>query len=662
MKKFHLKIFIIIFFLIDCDLVLGVEERTKCENDVEDQGNRIDTSKRLKDLRGLMEENELDAYIVPMMDEHASEYVGESDKIIQFISGFSGSNALAIITKNESRLWTDGRYYLQADDEMDCNWSLMKYEKDVLNETEWLVSIFDQNGKVGIPSRLITISEYNRYLHSGINHYNLTLIDEDLVGKCWSRRPKRQNRNLEYLQLKYTGKRWKDKCNDLLKELEKMNVESLLITELDDIAWLLNLRGSDIEYNPFFYSFFVLSNVTKQIFISNDRWDSISHHYEGVNQTNYNDFFSTFAQFIPKTVLVAPTVNYEAYHQLTMENKIITVKRSPIKLMKSIKNKVERRGMRNANIRDSVARIKHSAWLETAIQEDKRISEIKSAEMLLEFYKQQKYFKQLSFETISAYGSNGAIIHYTPSSDTDKLIKKDSLYLLDAGSQYLDGTTDTTRTMHFGTPTEKEKTAYTIVLKGAIDLASVIFPKGINGYQLDTLARRPFWLEGLNYRHGTGHGIGSYLGVHEGPQSITSAYKKDIAALADGMFQSDEPGVYYANEFGIRLETVIECVSKKMEYNMFNSKFLGFDAVALVPFEPKLIDYRMLTTKQLNWLNGYHMKIRRVLSSLLEDDKRATEWMLTRTEYVRSPSNGSNCIAVDKYFLFISFILFILYI
>ncbi|XP_057164391.1 xaa-Pro aminopeptidase 1 isoform X2 [Ursus arctos] len=572
------------------------------------------TSELLRQLRQAMRNTEyvtepIQAYIIPSGDAHQSEYIAPCDCRRAFVSGFDGSAGTAIITEEHAAMWTDGRYFLQAAKQMDSNWTLMKMGlKDTPTQEDWLVSVLPEGSRVGVDPLIIPTDYWKKMakvLRSAGHH--LIPVKENLVDKIWTDRPERPCKPLLTLGLDYTGISWKDKVADLRLKMAERNVVWFVVTALDEIAWLFNLRGSDVEHNPVFFSYAIIGLETIMLFIDGDRID-------------------------------APSVKEHLLFDLGLEAEYriqdhrCCMPYTPICIAKAVKNSAESEGMRRAHIKDAVALCELFNWLEKEVPKG-GVSEISAADKAEEFRRQQADFVDLSFPTISSTGPNGAIIHYAPVPETNRTLSLDEVYLIDSGAQYKDGTTDVTRTMHFGTPTAYEKECFTYVLKGHIAVSAAVFPTGTKGHLLDSFARSALWDSGLDYLHGTGHGVGSFLNVHEGPCGISYKTFSD-EPLEAGMIVTDEPGYYEDGAFGIRIENVVLVVPVKTKYNFNNRGSLTFEPLTLVPIQTKMIDVDSLTDKECDWLNNYHLTCREVIGKELQKQGRqeALEWLIRETQ------------------------------
>ena len=635
---------------------------------------RVNTTQRLANLRSHFQPKGINGYIIPSVDAHQSEYVSEYDKRRQFISGFSGSQATAVVLEHKAALWTDGRYFLQAEDDLDCNWILMKSRSSsatVPSITEWVIAnLGEQSGVIGAYPFFIGSDEWitkERELKS--NNMRLVRVEDELIDKIWTTdRPPQPNTDIHGLKMKFTGKSWSDKIRDVQNEMQQNNVDALVVTSLDEVAWLVNSRASDVPYNPVFMSYAIVNRkanktslyireknrkLVVQADLQMTNLPLYQHLKTGMTGScsesmcievhEYSDILTGVRELNSTldTIWISYHCSYAIYG-LIHKDKIYQAN-TPIALMKSVKNPVEQQGLKNSHIRDGVALITFMAKLEKEVQEGKYWTEVSAATELKSYRRKQKYNKGLSFKTISSSGYHGAVIHYTPSIETDKKITTTEMYLLDSGGQYLDGTTDVTRTFHFGTPTDYEKECYTRTLMGHIALTQFVFTTGLKGREVDALARQPLWKVGLQYLHGTGHGIGSYLNVHEGPGriSVTAADSHTDAALREHMFFSIEPGYYEDGQFGIRHENIAQIVEADTKYHFPGYTFLTFDTVTMAPYEPHLIDYSLLTRDQISWLNDYHKKVQDTIGPLIKDDPLASRWLSSRTVSIETVNSGS---------------------
>ncbi|KAF1509022.1 Xaa-Pro aminopeptidase 1, partial [Eudyptula minor] len=613
------------------------------------------TTELLKQLRQVMKspkyvQEPVQAYIVPSGDAHQSEYIAPCDCRRAFISGFDGSAGTAIVTEQHAAMWTDGRYFLQAAHQMDNNWTLMKMGlKDTPTQEDWLVSVLPEGSKVGVDPFIIPADQWKRMskaLRSA--GHNLVPVKENLIDTIWTDCPQRPCKPLITLDPSYTGVSWRDKIVALRSKMAERKVLWFVVTALDEVAWLFNLRGSDVEYNPVFFAYAVIGMNTIRLFIDGDRMmdPAVREHLQldstlepefKIQVMPYGSILSELqavgAGLSPKEkVWLSDKASYALTEAIPKAYRYLTPY-TPICIAKAVKNASETEGMRRAHIKDAVALCELFNWLEKEVVPKGTVTEIIAADKAEEFRSQQKDFVELSFATISSTGPNGAIIHYKPVPETNRTLSVNEIYLLDSGAQYKDGTTDVTRTMHFGIPSAYEKECFTYVLKGHIAVSAAIFPNGTKGHLLDSFARSALWDCGLDYLHGTGHGVGSFLNVHEGPCGISYKTFAD-EPLEAGMIVSDEPGYYEDGSFGVRIENVVLVIPAETKYNFKNRGSLTFEPLTLVPIQTKMIDVNLLTQKECNWVNDYHQKCREVIGAELERQGRheALRWLIQETE------------------------------
>lgn len=597
----------------------------------------VNTTERLTGLRKLMKQHKVDIYIVPSEDAHSSEYIAATDARREFMSGFTGSAGTAVVSTEKAALATDGRYFNQASQQLDSNWTLLKQGlQDVPTWQEWTIEQAEGGKTVGVDPTTITAPE-GRKLAEKIRKKggkDLVALAENLVDQVWgTEKPARPNEPVRVLGMEYAGKKFQEKIEELRKELDKKKAAAFVVSMLDEVAWLFNLRGNDIPYNPVFFSYAVVTPTTTTLYIDESKLpENAKAHLLGVDIRPYESIFSDIAALAssdsndngastPKRkYLISNRASWALSRALGGEDKVDEV-RSPIADAKAVKNSTELEGMRNCHIRDGAALIEYFSWLENELVVKKsKIDEVEGADKLEAIRSKHDKFVGLSFDTISSTGPNAAIIHYKPEPGNCSVIDPEKVYLCDSGAQFLDGTTDTTRTLHFGTPTAQEKEAYTLVLKGHIALELAVFPKGTSGFALDTLARQYLWQYGLEYRHGTGHGVGSFLNVHEGPIGIGTRIQYSEVPLSIGNVISNEPGYYEDDNFGIRIENVIMVQERKTKYRFGDKPYFGFEHVTMVPMCRKLVDVELLTTEEVAWLNAYHEEVLEKTKPLLKDE------------------------------------------
>ncbi|KAJ3415074.1 hypothetical protein HDV05_005600 [Chytridiales sp. JEL 0842] len=593
------------------------------------------TTSRLAALRALMRERNLQAYIIPSEDAHQSEYIAP---------------CLAVVSLDGAGMWTDGRYYLQASQQMDSNWTLQKMGMPgVPTKEEWLLQTLAPGSRVGVDSKLITVAAA-KLLVDSLAEANISLVSipDNLVDIVWdAERPPVPSKPIFLLPEKYAGKSAKQKIEELRAGITKKgNVWGFVVSLLDEIAWLFNLRGADIDYNPVFFSYALITKTEAILYIDPAKLTpevSQALKDNGVTTRAYEAIFTDLKAYDDKAVTASKKEKLwiDSRCSLALQEAVsasrVEISRSPIAMTKCIKNATEIQGFRNCHIRDATALCEYFAWLEEqlVVKKNRSISEVDAADVLEGYRKKLADFVGLSFDTISSTGPNGSIIHYKPVKETCRLIDPDAIYLCDSGAQYMDGTTDVTRTLHFGTPTEFEKEAFTRVLKGHIQLDMTVFPRGITGYILDVLSRTALWKGGLDFRHGTGHGVGSFLCVHEGPHGIGTRIHFNDIPLEAGMTITNEPGFYDEDcKFGIRIENVMIIKDVETSNNFGGRGYLGFEHVTLVPIQTSLINKDLMTAEEIKWLNDYHKEVFEKLSPLLEKGSRAYKWLEKETRAI----------------------------
>ena len=588
---------------------------------------------RLAAMRQFMETKNLDAFIIPSTDAHLSEYPPKFWESRKWISGFTGSAGTAVVTKQQAGVWTDSRYFLQAADELsDTGFDLFKMgQADTPDMTDWIIEQVGRDGTVGIDGLVYAASEGNA-LKSKLDAAGIALNTSfDPFEEIRKERPEIPKNKIFTLPVEVTGETVKSKIERVNTELKKLQADGVIVVTLDTIAWLFNLRGNDVDYNPVAVAYAYVSEKETVLFIEPDKLtDEIANSYieQGIKITGYNDIFEYVAN-LPEGSAVCVTgskINYKLLHTIPSTCRIIDVP-SPLDLMKSVKNETELKGFRNAMIKDGVALVKFYMWLEKAVPAGE-VNEVTVAEKLYEYRSQQELFVGESFSTIAGYGRNGAVIHYSAIPETALKVEPKGLLLIDSGAQYKDGTTDITRTVAVGKLTKQMKSDYTLVLKGHIALATAIYPKGTRGSQLDILARKALWDNGLTYWHGTGHGIGHFLNVHEGPQNIR--LEENPTQLQPGMVTSNEPGVYRANQYGIRIENLI--VTQPHEKSDEFGEFYNFETITLCPIDTRPISKKLLTKKEVKWLNKYHEWVYATLKGHLNKEEK--DWLKEKTKSI----------------------------
>ncbi|CAI6333293.1 unnamed protein product [Periconia digitata] len=610
--------------------------------------DKVNTTERLAELRKLMKERSIDVYMIPSEDSHQSEYIAPCDARRAYISGFTGSAGYAVVTHQKAALSTDGRYFNQASKQLDSNWELLKQGlQDVPTIQDWTADQVEGGKVVGVDPSVVTAADARRLadkIKKKGGEYKA--VDQNLIDLVWgSERPPRPNENVIVQPLKFSGKSFADKIEDIRKELEKKKSLGFVVSMLDEVAWLYNLRGNDIPYNPVFFSYAVVTPTTATLYVDDSKLPSdVKEHlgdkvtirpydaiFEDVTALSAELFKTNEESTEKKKFLTSTRASWALNKALGGEDRVEEV-RSPIGDAKAVKNEVELEGMRQCHIRDGAALTEYFAWLEDQlINKGATLDEVDGADKLESIRSKQDLFKGLSFDTISSTGANAAIIHYKPEKGACSIIDPKAIYLCDSGGQYQDGTTDTTRTLHFGEPSEIEKTAYTLVLKGNIALERSKFPKGTTGFALDVLARQFLWAEGLDYRHGTGHGVGSFLNVHEGPIGIGTRVQFSEVPLAVGNVVSDEPGYYEDGKFGIRIENMVMVKEVETKHQFGDKPYLGFEHVTLTPHCRKLVDFSLLTEDEKFFINAYHKEVFDKTSKFFEKDELTLTWLKRET-------------------------------
>ncbi|CAM9181008.1 unnamed protein product [Ectocarpus sp. 6 AP-2014] len=692
---------------------------------------------KLSLLRAAMQARGVSAYLVETQDAHQSEYVADHDKRREWLTGFTGSAGTALVTHTKALMWTDGRYFLQASQQLSADWMLMRLgEKDVPTLEQWLeqeaatvrdarvsaaaatttaaaeekekeedpavpgskataVSVAvapaaadgagGEKGGVGVGGFRVGVDPWllsagmARTLTSKLaaSGGSLVPISGNLVDEIWTDQPPVPRRPVRVHPLKFAGVGVPEKIAAVRKLVVKERASSLVVMAMDEVAWLFNIRGSDILYNPVAFAASLLTQEDAFLFIDTVKLgEGVEQHLmeAGVTIKPYDALLPELRTLKPKPspaaagtapapllpidsnngasasggsscdssgtgrVLMPSSLNLAVREAVPAS--LVLEKASPIALAKALKNDQELQGLREAHVRDGVALTAFLSWLERAMEAGEAgsgggvgwpLTECTVAEKLDCFRKEQAGYVSLSFETISGYGPNGAVIHYAAKKETARDLGTDSLFLLDSGAQYTDGTTDVTRTVHFGSPTEHQRRCFTLVLKGHIALARAVFPEDTMGSKLDVLARLALWEAGLDYRHGTGHGVGAFLNVHEGPHGIHCRIRPNEQGIKIGMTTSNEPGYYEDGAFGLRIENVCICVEKKTQHNFAGKRSCTFETITMAPIQTKLIDVSMLTTQEREWLDDYHATVLATLGPLLKDNAEAFAYLVRET-------------------------------
>ena len=570
-----------------------------------------------------MKEQGIHAFIFPSSDPHNSEYVAEHWKGREWISGFNGSAGTAVVTLKHAALWTDSRYFIAAAEQLAGTEYLLMKDRlpDTPSISEWIVQELSdyENPVVGVDGTVNTYAS----LCELMNELNIAtfVTNLDPLATVWKDRPSIPNDKIVLHPLEYAGESTTSKINRIREYLQAHHADGLLITALDEIAWTLNLRGKDVHCNPVFVSYLLISQDSVTFFVNGEKLPDDVRNYlldEAVSVEPYEAVLDKVKGYKGRRLLMDPTsVNYNLVTAVDKTKRILGV--SPIPMMKAVKNKTEQDGFRAAMLRDGIAMVKFLAWLKPAVEAGGQ-TEITLDEHLTALRAEQPLFKGISFDTIVGYEAHGAIVHYEATPETDIPVKPYGLVLIDSGAQYQDGTTDITRTIALGSLTEEQRRVYTLVLKGHIQLDMCRFPDGACGSQIDAIARESMWREGYNYMHGTGHGVGSYLNVHEGPHQIRMEWRP--APLHAGMTVTDEPGLYLEGKFGVRIENTLLIVPA--ETTPFGN-FLKFETLTLAPIDTTPIIQDMLTPEELTWLNNYHHRVYETLSPYLEKNEK--KWL-----------------------------------
>ena len=575
-------------------------------------------------LRGFMSQNGIAAFIVPSTDPHSGEYVPAHWESRKWLSGFSGSAGTVVVTKDNAGLWTDSRYFIQAEEQLEGTG--IQLFKDRLPETpsvsEWLGSVLNEGEKVGIDGWVNSMQEAAG-LRKELQTYGLELtLVEDPFQYIWNDRPSLPQTPVFIHGLEYAGVSCSEKISKIKEAIKSNGATSIILSSLDEIAWTLNLRGDDVHCNPLFISYLILSDKKNTLYILEEKITEEVRSYlkeQGVEIEDYKSFSKNLKAFSGKDeelLQISPQAN-EALYALASQHTNVTIAPSPVALMKAHKNPIEIAGFRKAMERDGVAMVKFLRWLKDAVKTGEE-SELSVDEKLYELRAEQANFKGISFDTIAGYKEHAAIVHYEATPETSIPLKPEGMLLLDSGAQYLDGTTDITRTIVLGPLTEEEKKDYTLVLKGHLQLQNAQFPAGTCGTQLDVLARIAMWNAGINYLHGTGHGVGQFLSVHEGPHQVRMNHMPTL--LEPGMTLTDEPGIYKAGRHGIRIEnTLVVVPAQESEFGAFYK----FEPLTLCPIDKEAILVDMLNDEELNWFNEYHQMVYNRLKPFLNEQEQA---------------------------------------
>lgn len=585
---------------------------------------------RLAALREEMRREHLSAFIFPSSDPHNSEYVPSRWEGRKWISGFDGSAGTAVVTLHSAALWTDSRYFLAAEEQLaGTEFQLMRERVDgTPSIAEWIATEIEgaESSEIGVDGMCMTYAECSD-LKTDLKHNGGITVrtNLDILDRIWTDRPSVPLNPVSIQPIEYAGESCHDKLGRIRSSLLRRGACGMLMTQLDDIAWTLNLRGTDVHCTPVFVAWLIVAEEVAVLYIKDEKLSPEVIEYlnaEGVAVDDYDNIIDALNSYDGYTLLIDPATTNYTLSQLRGNFNLVSAP-SPVPEMKAIKNEVECNGFRNAMQRDGVAMVKFLKWLEEAVPKGCE-TELSVCAKLRQLRAEQPLFKDESFDTIAGYEEHGAIVHYEPTPDTDVPLRPEGFLLLDSGAQYLDGTTDITRTIQLGKVTDLHRRVYTLVLKGHLSLQNLCFPRGAAGTQLDAVARVAMWREGMNFMHGTGHGVGSYLSVHEGPHQIRQEYRP--APMLEGMTVTDEPGLYLAGKFGVRIEnTLLTVPYMTTEFG----KFLRFEPLTLCPIDTRPIVVDMLSTEELGVLNAYHKMVYKRLSPMLDEEHKA--WLADKT-------------------------------
>ena len=590
---------------------------------------------RLSALRKCMEEKNIDVYVVPTADFHQSEYVGEHFKARKFITGFSGSAGTAVITKTEARLWTDGRYFIQAAAQLEgTTVELMKMgEPGVPELNTYIEEVLKKGETLGFDGRVVSVGEGEGYAAIARKKNAKVNYQVDLIDEIWEDRPVLSEEPAFDLDVKYAGENVASKLARIREEMKEAGTNVHVVSTIDDICWTLNIRGNDIDFFPLVLSYGIITMDSFELYIDERKLDDklkAKLAKDGVNLHPYNDIYEDVKKFGSDVVaMIDPgKLNYALFNNIP-ENVKTVKKRNPAILMKAIKNPVEIENIRKAQIKDSVAHVRFMKWLKENVGKMK-ITEMSASDKLDEFRAEMGNFIRPSFEPISSFGEHGAIVHYTSSPETDVELKEGQLFLTDTGAGFYEGSTDVTRTYALGEVPQIMKDHFTLVAISNLQLGSAKFLEGSTGMILDILARKPFWDRDLNFNHGTGHGVGYLLNIHEGPAGFRWKYRKgETEVLQEGMVITDEPGIYIEGSHGIRLENeLLTCKGTLNEYG----QFMYFEAITLIPMDLDAINPDIMTQEDKKLLNDYHAKVYEVIAPYLNEEEQ--EWLKKYTRAV----------------------------
>lgn len=595
----------------------------------------MSVNERIAALRGVMEEKGIDIYIVPTADFHQSEYVGSYFKARKYITGFSGSAGTAVITKDEAKLWTDGRYFIQAAKQLEGTVvELMKMgEPEVPSLEDYVKEALPEGGTIGFDGRVVAMEEGCRYRKTAEEKKGKILYGEDLIDRIWEGRPKLSEEPVFSLDIRYTGESVKNKLERIREVMRECGASTHILTTLDDICWTLNIRGNDIEFFPLVLSYAMITEKQVQLYIDESKLNEEirkSFKEDGIVLHPYNAIYEDVKNLQEtEVVLIDPAkLNYALYSNIP-ENVKKVERANPEILFKAMKNPVEVANIRQAELKDSVAHVRFMKWLKENIGKTK-ITEMSAVDQLDEFRKEMGNFIRPSFEPISSFGEHAAIVHYTSSLETDVELCEGNLFLTDTGAGFYEGSTDITRTYALGEIPQIMKDHFTLVAISNLQLAGARFLRGCTGINLDILARKPFWDRGLNFNHGTGHGVGYLLNIHEGPAGIRWQYSaRDSHVLEEGMVLTDEPGIYIEGSHGIRLENeLLVCKGEQNEYG----QFMYLEPITYIPMDLDAVNPDMMSEDEKKLLNAYHKTVYEKIAPYLDDEEK--EWLKKYTREI----------------------------
>lgn len=584
--------------------------------------------KRIDLLRGLMANDGISAAIIPQTDPHQSEYIADHWQVRRWLSGFTGSAGTLVITSDKALLWTDSRYFIQATEQLDGTDIILM--KDGLSDTpsisKYLATTLSNNSIVGYDGMLFSVNEANN-LDSELLAHNINSNRQwDRINEIWEDRPSLPKHKIIVHEEKYAGQSANNKIKTILTNAETQGANAVFISALDEIAWTLNIRSRDVNCNPVATSFLYLSSENSTLFIDEDKLTTENIEYLNncnVKTAPYNSISNFLSALSSDKKVLIDTPRTACAIKSILNDKYI-LGHSPVTLPKGCKNGTQIAGTRNAMIKDGVALVKLFMEIERRLSAGEPISEIEVGTLASKYRSEQDLYFDDSFDTIAGYNAHGAIVHYSATEESNTQLQPNGMLLIDSGAQYLDGTTDITRTISLGNPTPQQKRDFTLVMKGHIALGSAIFPADTRGAQLDALARQYLWKNGLSYLHGTGHGVGHFLNVHEGPQSIR--LNENPTTLMPGMITSNEPGVYREGEYGIRCENLVLTIPA---FTTEFGEFLKFETLTLFPFDLNLFDTSIMSDEEIKWINDYHIMVRERLTPHLDENQAA--WLTKKT-------------------------------